>query len=92
MKIKCPEDSSQKQLDKRLPLTMTVQKLKGLLQRLYKVNAMELRLSYLTEEVSGNEDDEIRRLERGRGEWEWGRDSTWETFWVRNFVCTYTHL
>ena len=49
--IKCP-DSSENELKKKLPGTMTVQKLKGLLQRLYKIDSSEQRLSYLDSRVS----------------------------------------
>ena len=50
--IKCPDNSGQKELSKKLPGTMTVQKLKGLLQRLYKVDSSEQKLSYLDNRVS----------------------------------------
>ena len=50
--IKCPDNSDQKELSKKLPGTMTVQKLKGLLQRLYKVDTSEQKLSYLDNRVS----------------------------------------
>lgn len=50
--IKCPDDSDRKELMKKLPGTMTVQKLKGLLQRLYKVDGAEQKLTYLDERVS----------------------------------------
>ena len=50
--IKCPDNSGKKELTKKLPGTMTVQKLKGLLQRLYKVDSSEQKLSYLDNRVS----------------------------------------
>ena len=50
--IKCPDNSGEKELTKKLPKTMTVQKLKGLLQRLYKVDSSEQKLSYLDNRVS----------------------------------------
>jgi hypothetical protein len=50
--VKCPDNSGEKELTKKLPGTMTVQKLKGLLQRLYKVDTSEQKLSYLDNRVS----------------------------------------
>ena len=50
--VKCPDSSGEKELTKKLPKTMTVQKLKGLLQRLYKVDSSEQKLSYLDNRVS----------------------------------------
>lgn len=50
--IKCPDNSGEKELTKKLPGTMTVQKLKGLLQRLYKVDSSEQKVSYLDNRVS----------------------------------------
>ena len=52
--IKCPDNSGEKELTKKLPGTMTIQKLKGLLQRLYKVDSSEQKLSYLDNRVSGH--------------------------------------
>ena len=50
--IKCPDHPEQKQLAKKLPGTMTIQKLKGLLQRMYKVNSSDQKLSYVDKRVS----------------------------------------
>ena len=54
VKIRCPDHPSSdgRELTKKLPGTMTVQKLKGLVQRLYKVDTSEQKLSYLDEQVS----------------------------------------
>jgi len=52
--IRCPEVPERKELNKKLPSTMTVQKLKGLLQRLYKVPYSEQKLSYQDSRVSVN--------------------------------------
>ena len=52
MTVRCPEQPEAKVLQKRLPDTMTVQKLKSLLQRVYKVDSSSQRLSYLDLEVS----------------------------------------
>jgi len=45
--VKCPDHPEQKQLTKKLPGTMTIQKVKGLLQRMYRVNSSDQRLSYV---------------------------------------------
>jgi Leucine-rich repeat (LRR) protein len=45
--ISCPEEPEARQLAKRLPGSVTVQKLKGLLQRVYRVDTAQQRLSYL---------------------------------------------
>ena len=50
--IKCPDHPEQKQLAKKLPGTMTIQKLKGLLQRMYRVNSSDQKLSYVDKRVS----------------------------------------
>lgn len=50
--IKCPDHPEQKQLIKKLPGTMTIQKLKGLLQRMYRVNSSDQKLSYVDKRVS----------------------------------------
>ena len=49
--ISLPDDPSKPQLTKKLPDTMTVQKLKGLLQHLYKVDSSDQRLSYISHKV-----------------------------------------
>ena len=49
--IKCPDHPEMKELTKKLPGTMTVQKLKGLLQRLYKVDSSDQKLSYIDKKV-----------------------------------------
>ncbi|KAK3697992.1 hypothetical protein QZH41_014374, partial [Actinostola sp. cb2023] len=45
--FKCPNDSSKKVITKKLPGTMTIGKVKGLLYRLYKVDSADQTLSYL---------------------------------------------
>lgn len=55
--ISCPETPDVPQITKKLPDTMTVQKLKGLLQRLCHVAASDQQLSYASIKVgnmSGN--------------------------------------
>lgn len=49
--FKCPQDPSQRELVRKVPSSMTVQRLKGLLQRLYKVNSSEQKLSYQSKAV-----------------------------------------
>ena len=49
--IRCPDHPEKKELAKKLPGTMTVQKLKGLLQRIYKVDSSDQKLSYCDKKV-----------------------------------------
>ena len=49
--ITFPDDPSKPPLTKKLPDTMTIQKLKGLLQHLYKVDSCDQRLSYISQKV-----------------------------------------
>ena len=49
--ISCPDHPEARQLSKRLPGYLTVQKLKGLLQRVYRVDTGQQRLSYLDSTV-----------------------------------------
>ena len=49
--VHCPEQPEARRLSKRLPGTMTVQKLKGLLQRVYRVDVADQRLTYLDSTV-----------------------------------------
>ncbi|XP_027626642.1 tubulin-specific chaperone E isoform X2 [Tupaia chinensis] len=53
LKIKYPNHLDQKVLEKQLPDSMTVQKVKGFLSRLLKVPASELVLSYESPKVRG---------------------------------------
>lgn len=50
--LSCPEDSSREDQVRKVPASMTVQKLKGLIQRLYKVSSSDQTLSYQSKEVS----------------------------------------
>ncbi|XP_062606244.1 tubulin-specific chaperone E-like [Saccostrea cucullata] len=64
IKILNPDDSNIKTLQKKLPVTMTVQKLKALIQRLYKVDS-EIKLSYVSKKMEGCEidfDNDLRPL------------------------------
>ena len=49
--IRCPDQPGQREVSKKLPASMTVQKLKGLLQRLYKVDTCDQKLSYIDKRV-----------------------------------------
>lgn len=49
MTLTCPDDPSRDDQVRRVPASMTVQKLKGLIQRLYKVSSSEQILSYQSE-------------------------------------------
>ncbi|KAM8952944.1 tubulin-specific chaperone E [Pelodytes ibericus] len=53
--IKCPDKANQKPIQKKLPDSMTVQKVKGLLYRLLKVPGSELKLSYESSKMEGRE-------------------------------------
>ncbi|KAF7213324.1 tubulin-specific chaperone E isoform X1 [Nothobranchius furzeri] len=50
-----PDDSSRKPIEKRLPASMVVQKVKGLLYRLLKVPPSDLRLTYTSTKMVGAE-------------------------------------
>lgn len=51
LKIKCSNQPEQQILEKQLPDSMTIQKVKGLLSRLLKVPVSELLLSYESSKV-----------------------------------------
>ncbi|XP_069427681.1 tubulin-specific chaperone E isoform X2 [Ovis canadensis] len=55
LKIKYPNQLDQKVIEKQLPESMTVQKVKGLLSRLLKVPVSELLLSYESPKMPGKE-------------------------------------
>lgn len=55
LSIRCPDKPEQKTLLKKLPDSMTIQKVKGLLCRLLKVPGSELRLSYESMKMKGVE-------------------------------------
>uniref|UniRef100_A0A8C9AZ44 Tubulin-specific chaperone E n=1 Tax=Prolemur simus TaxID=1328070 RepID=A0A8C9AZ44_PROSS len=55
LKIKCPNQPDQKVLEKQLPDSMTIQKVKGLLSRLLRVPVSDLLLSYESPKMPGRE-------------------------------------
>ncbi|ELK05100.1 tubulin-specific chaperone E [Pteropus alecto] len=55
LKIKCPHQLDQKVIEKQLPDSMTVQKVKGMLSRLLRVPASDLLLSYESPKMPGRE-------------------------------------
>lgn len=64
IKIVNPDDPNVKPLQKKLPGTMIVQKLKALIQRLYKADS-EIKLSYVSKKMEGCEidfDNDLRPL------------------------------
>nr|XP_022332056.1 tubulin-specific chaperone E-like [Crassostrea virginica] len=64
IKIVNPDDPNVKALQKKLPGTMIVQKLKALIQRLYKLDS-EIKLSYISKKMEGCEidfDNDLRPL------------------------------
>ncbi|XP_037677432.1 tubulin-specific chaperone E isoform X1 [Choloepus didactylus] len=55
LKIKYPHQADKKVIEKQLPDSMTIQKVKGLLSRLLKVPVSELLLSYESTKMPGRE-------------------------------------
>ncbi|XP_044275976.1 tubulin-specific chaperone E isoform X1 [Varanus komodoensis] len=53
--FKCPDKPEQKPIEKKLPDSMTIQKVKGLLYRLLKIPGSELKLSYESSKMKGKE-------------------------------------
>ncbi|KAM4772644.1 tubulin-specific chaperone E [Rhinophrynus dorsalis] len=53
--IRCPDKPDQKPIQKKLPDSMTVQKVKGLLYRLLRVPGSDLKLSYESSKMKGKE-------------------------------------
>uniref|UniRef100_A0A803YQP3 Tubulin-specific chaperone E n=1 Tax=Meleagris gallopavo TaxID=9103 RepID=A0A803YQP3_MELGA len=49
--IKCPDNPEQKPVEKKLPESMTIQRVKGLLYRLLRIPGSELKLSYESSKV-----------------------------------------
>ncbi|KAK3533705.1 hypothetical protein QTP70_023976 [Hemibagrus guttatus] len=63
--FECPEDTDRKPIQKKLPDTMIVQKVKGLLYRLLKLPGAELHLSYTNSKIAGKEielDNDLKSL------------------------------
>uniref|UniRef100_A0A669DGA4 Tubulin-specific chaperone E n=1 Tax=Oreochromis niloticus TaxID=8128 RepID=A0A669DGA4_ORENI len=61
-----PDDANRKPLEKKLPASMVVQKVKGLLYRLLKVPAADLRLTYTSPKMVGTEfeiDSDLKTLQ-----------------------------
>ncbi|NXF96979.1 TBCE protein, partial [Eubucco bourcierii] len=64
--IKCPEKPERKPVEKKLPESMTVQRVKGLLYRLLKIPGSELKLSYKSSKLEGKEvelDNDLKPLQ-----------------------------
>ncbi|XP_053491532.1 tubulin-specific chaperone E isoform X2 [Ictalurus furcatus] len=53
--FECPKDTERKPIQKKLPDSMIVQKVKGLLCRLLKLPGAELHLTYTSSKVAGKE-------------------------------------
>ncbi|KFU89553.1 Tubulin-specific chaperone E [Chaetura pelagica] len=63
--IKCPDKPEQKPVEKKLPESMTIQRVKGLLYRLFKIPGSELKLSYESSKLEGKEvelDNDLKPL------------------------------
>jgi hypothetical protein len=60
----CPDQPEARQLSKRVPGSMTVQKLKGMLQRVYGVDSSQQRLTYLDSlrNIEIEIDDNLKQL------------------------------
>lgn len=61
-----PDDAGRKPIEKKLPASMEVQKVKGLLYRLLKVPAADLRLTYTSPKMVGTEfeiDSDLKTLQ-----------------------------
>nr|XP_056708341.1 tubulin-specific chaperone E [Euleptes europaea] len=64
--IKCPDKPDQKPIDKKLPDSMTIQRVKGLLYRLLRIPGSELKLSYESSKMKGKEfelDNDLKPLQ-----------------------------
>ncbi|XP_066473109.1 tubulin-specific chaperone E isoform X2 [Tiliqua scincoides] len=64
--FKCPDKPDQKPVEKKLPDSMTIQKVKGLLYRLLKIPGSELKLSYESAKMKGKEfelDNDLKPLQ-----------------------------
>ncbi|XP_072188003.1 tubulin-specific chaperone E isoform X2 [Excalfactoria chinensis] len=64
--IKCPDNPEQKPVEKKLPESMTVQRVKGLLYRLLRIPGSELKLSYESSKLKGKEvelDNDLKPLQ-----------------------------
>ncbi|KAM9241296.1 tubulin-specific chaperone E isoform 2-T3 [Leptosomus discolor] len=64
--ITCPEKPEQKPVEKKLPESMTIQRVKGLLYRLLKIPGSELKLSYKSSKLEGKEvelDNDLKPLQ-----------------------------
>ncbi|XP_061087693.1 tubulin-specific chaperone E isoform X1 [Conger conger] len=62
----CPDQADRKPIQKKIPDTMTVQKVKGLLFRLLKVQGSELKLTYTSSKMEGKEieiDNDLKPLQ-----------------------------
>ncbi|KAM7394802.1 hypothetical protein PAMP_021584 [Pampus punctatissimus] len=61
-----PDDANRKPIEKKLPASMVVQKVKGLLYRLLKVPAADLKLTYTSPKMVGTEfeiDSDLKTLQ-----------------------------
>ncbi|XP_054831073.1 tubulin-specific chaperone E isoform X2 [Eublepharis macularius] len=64
--IKCPDKPDLKPVEKKLPDSMTIQKLKGLLYRLLRIPGSKLKLSYESSKMKGKEfelDNDLKPLQ-----------------------------
>ncbi|XP_066552729.1 tubulin-specific chaperone E isoform X2 [Amia ocellicauda] len=62
----CPDMTEKKPIEKKLPDSMTIQKVKGLLYRLLKIPGSELKLTYTSSKMEGREieiDNDLKPLQ-----------------------------
>lgn len=62
----CPEDADKKPIEKKVPDSMIIQKVKGLLHRLLKLPGVEFRLTYTCSKMAGREieiDNDLKPLQ-----------------------------
>ncbi|KAK6183626.1 hypothetical protein SNE40_011064 [Patella caerulea] len=65
VKIACPQNTAKGVVEKKLPQTMTVQKVRALVQRLFQADASTLQLSYSRQKMEGPNvemDNDLRQL------------------------------
>ncbi|XP_041353725.1 tubulin-specific chaperone E-like [Gigantopelta aegis] len=65
IKITCPDHPDKGTVQKKLPQTMTVQKVKALAKRLFKIHAADVTVSYVSHRMEGPEielDNELKQL------------------------------
>ncbi|XP_054758777.2 tubulin-specific chaperone E-like [Lytechinus pictus] len=63
--LSCPQHTTKKSIKKKLPVTMDITKVKGMIQKLFKVDVADQKLSYLSPKLPDQEiplDNDLRQL------------------------------